>query len=484
MNVLVYSGPEVLQTSLSHSITSLRSLLVPNYTVQAITQQSLTSHPWSENCALLVLPACRSHLSAPSICAPVKSYVENGGAILTIGARVRCQKSQAHPIGTIEDRVDRMRLDDRRSLRFASKSSGTTIDVTFGTTADDSPRVIAIKTVDEEHTTLVFHSGTLDLVDSLNPDILRSFARYPEHQEEGNAAVACCSAGKGQALFWGSLIDHPLTEEPALTILNKPTPLMSQEELNRAEDQRQELLRSSLRLLNLILPEQTSASTSPLPQFLTSIPSRPWIVDEILQNLSVANLESQTHTLRDSNDTFEFHTVLDDWKVLEDARKKSSTKEDPSSWQPKHILVCRNGLVPPSSKTPLFNISRFYEELAAAHKAKSDDQAKSWRIGEALLYGEVVTSTQTMLDKCVTPTSRLYSYSRPLSSQEYASVVPPPHTIALLSFPPASWQRPRWEHMALTIWLSTVLSSSACLPCRTPSGPPRIRPISLWSCSR
>src|SRR5438270_5817664 len=60
MNVIVYAGPEVLPLSLSNAIASLRTLLLPHYTVQPISQPALLAQPWKSSCALLVVPQIRN----------------------------------------------------------------------------------------------------------------------------------------------------------------------------------------------------------------------------------------------------------------------------------------------------------------------------------------------------------------------------------------------------------------------------------------
>ena len=59
MNVLVYDGPGASKKSLAYSLSTLKTLLLPHYTVQTITPKALATEPWAANCALLVLPGGR-----------------------------------------------------------------------------------------------------------------------------------------------------------------------------------------------------------------------------------------------------------------------------------------------------------------------------------------------------------------------------------------------------------------------------------------
>jgi len=216
------------------------------------------------------------------------------------------------------------------------------------------------------------------------------------------AATKLCH-GKGSAIFCAVPIDHPLTDEPLLSRLTSSSTLFSDEQLQKADAQRQQLLQSILQMLDLVLAEKTSEYRSPLPQFLTSSPSKPWIVDRVLQALSIEPdtlPPDKPITLQDSNDTFRYHLANTGWEVLSRSREDAGRRSDPSSWNPKHVLICRNGLLPSVEQTPLFDTGKFYDELAAARrKAGCKDNNDAWGMGEVLFYGEVVTSTQTMIDK-------------------------------------------------------------------------------------
>ncbi|OSX58235.1 hypothetical protein POSPLADRAFT_1185086 [Postia placenta MAD-698-R-SB12] len=397
MNVLVFSGPEVLPLSLTQSITSLRSLLVPNYAVQSITSQSLLSHPWSDNCALLVFPSCRNALSNPNISDRVESYITNGGAILSIGARVRCRTPHANSSRTLEGAMSNINLTGERPIRLSSKSSDCTVDVFLGN-ADAPSRLAAVRTNDGEPATPIVRLGSSNLISVKGDEGLEVVARYADVEDAGIAAAGC-RIGKGRAVFWDSLIDYTLTAEPATSLLSNSSPPISPDEIAAAEEQRKAFLRLTLKRLGLVPPEQKSAAASPLPQILTSVPSKAWIVERILHALEIVSLE-QSYTSQDSNDTFEFHAASEEWKVLQDARESATEQIHPTSWQPKIVVVCKDGVIPPSARTPLFDIRKFYDELDAARRSsKSSAPADGWGIGEALLYGEVVTSTQTLLDK-------------------------------------------------------------------------------------
>jgi biotin---protein ligase len=157
--------------------------------------------------------------------------------------------------------------------------------------------------------------------------------------------------------------------------------------------------------LGLQLPNEDRKGQSfsrPLPQFLTSTPEKSALVGRVMEALAAPQSGSQLSIFKDANDEFHFHPFQESLELLELARAKSDSgeKSDPATWQPKHVVVCLDGSLPSPKLTPLFDLRLFYEALSAAHeKEGSAGTSETWRMGDVLLYGETVTSTQTMLDK-------------------------------------------------------------------------------------
>ncbi|KAI0795547.1 hypothetical protein C8Q75DRAFT_456220 [Abortiporus biennis] len=376
MNVLVYSGPEVLQTSLTRSISLLRSFLLPNYTVQPITSQSLCSQPWSETCALLVFPAFQEQPSfSSSVSNLIRSYVENGGALL--GIRSTIKKSKGGSLGLSSSLAGlTLGSSSEYSLRFTDKSSGSNVYCTFLAGGDQNGRTVSIKSDsqgDLQGLVTIIEDGTFTEVDE-NAAETQVLARYSEGDKTDIAGVKV-RIGEGRGAFWSVDIDAPVNVGD-----------------NGAEQKRRKLFQDTLRSLGLKLPTEEGSATPILPQFLTSVPSKPKVINHILKELSVQT----PGTLKDESDTFSFHEASSASELLHSARSSSTSNPQAT----KEIIVYTEGKLPPSSETPLFNIEQYYTALADVRKeAGCKAEAYSWGIGEVLLYGEVVTSTQTMLDK-------------------------------------------------------------------------------------
>ena len=401
MNVLIYSGPEVLQPSLNHALASLRSILVPNYTVQPITLHSLTTQPWQNSCALLVLPRSRNRFVSVAS-KQVKDFVEAGGAYLMLGSGATATpRSGGLGLGSaslslgLEAGETPLKLFDKFNNVYLTFDEDFRKDHVVTRVADlKTPEGDVVKGIYDLEVTQ-FH-GFDDLK---GLDIL---SRYTSQVGEGAIGGFSMDVGKGRIVLWGPSIEYPLQEEPTSSIIARSTQL-SAEEIKSSEKLRIKLLRTTLTLLGLQVPadaELAYSTSRPLPQFLTSAPEKPTIVSQILNAIASPQPGTQLTTLKDANDEFYFHPLQESSDVMKSSREAGKTTSDPSTWQPKHIIVCKDGVLPEKEITPLFDIALFYIALAAARdNIEIPKTSQPWGVGEALLYCEAITSTQTMLDK-------------------------------------------------------------------------------------
>ncbi|CAK5263698.1 unnamed protein product [Mycena citricolor] len=386
MNVLVYSGSEVVQASLDHTLSSLRSLLLPHYSVQPITPQSLLSQPWQPNCALLVFPGCRDIVLTKSA-SKINEFVNKGGAFLGLGTGAHYslkglnpELSGAAPSSATADMM----------LRFSDMASGAHIYPSFQPSGSDtSARAVAIETYEGERIDLMYQGGSGELLgaEGEKKPKVRVLARYLESDVPGAAAAASYGVGAGKVVLWAASPEFPLTEEPASSVALALSP--SPATLDLAEERRQLVMRRSLVLLGLNLPETGETANRPIAQYLVSHFLKPAIVSAVTRALGGVDL------FEDESDHFQLHS----FETAQNARAIAVAQSNPSTWQPKHIIVC-DGQLPGPEQTPLFDLTLFFSSLSAARKKEElQDDREPWCFGDALLYGEVVTSTQTMLDK-------------------------------------------------------------------------------------
>jgi len=387
MNVLVYAGHEVQQTSLNHTLSSLELILSPHYSVQRITQ-ALITQPWPATCALLVVPQCRARFLSSSASKPIQEYLEDGGAYLGLGTGALYSPRRL-VTGLANLNLGISSGEDTR-LRFFDKFNSSYIyPETSG--GEGTPGLAQLRLPDGKALKRVFDAGIGEFVGFEDAKRVVVLAHYTDRE-----GVAAGVAIGGKIALWSPNIEYPFTEEPASSLLAQSTP----SEVEALEVGRLELLKATLIQLGLQIPEREGKSIArPLPQFLTSTPTKPHIVSTIIQALSPS---SQLGNFKDATDTFQFVSLADSSNLLEETRANVFTPSDPSTWQPKHIVLCSNGELPSRELTPLFDLDLFFRSLAIAREQKdltTDSESKSWGVGEALLYGEAITSTQTLLDK-------------------------------------------------------------------------------------
>ncbi|KAF8895906.1 hypothetical protein CPB84DRAFT_1782164 [Gymnopilus junonius] len=200
------------------------------------------------------------------------------------------------------------------------------------------PRIASIKISDDALINGIYDE---EVAEFRGFEDIKGASVVAHYQDEGKKSVAglVIEISKGRMALWGPSIEYPLTEPPVSSVIASSTKL-SLEEAKAADQGRK---------------NKTHYITTPSP-VLTATPSEP---------TSSPQSGVQLSTLKDANDEFN-----------KSAREQANAPSDPSTWQPKHIILCRDGALPRNSLS-----------------------AETWGIGEALMYGEAVTSTQTMLDK-------------------------------------------------------------------------------------
>ena len=392
MNVLVYSGPEVAQSSLPILTSALRSLLLPNYTVQSVTQHTLTNHPWAPTCALLVVPSFSSTFSGSNFTDRVSRFVNDGGSLLafSVGANGPTKNILALPasyeMGSSGSSAS-LNLPGSVTVDFTSSSALVLSNGNLETVRVEGPTGGILTSVQSSVPRPVF----TNLADRPNARVLGRFG----DGEVAGVSLLFGTLGSGRATLWAPRLDQPLATVPS------PDP--------DEEKRRLGFLRESLRECGLELPSaEPLSSRIPTPMYLVGAAP---VVDTILSRLSVDFTQEPTKEVKDQNDTFIVHPPSD---VSTDLPEPDTT-----TLQPKRIIALTNNVFPPREKAPTFDVALYLDELAKGGQGNGDldDDSDLWPIGAALMYGEVVTSTQTMLDRYVA--MNLLVVSRALIAQSY-----------------------------------------------------------------
>lgn len=228
MNVLIYSGPEIVQTSLNHSLTSLKTVLLPHYTIQSVTQHILTTQPWQKSCALLVLPQPRgSFVSVAS--KHIKDFVEAGGSCLILGssrATISSRSSRGN-LGLGSGSFSWGEMVEEPTalpLQFFDKPNNRYISIDGDDDAAEeaAPRHVSLRSSDGIIVKGVYDSvAPASQLSRIHPNKWTSIvARYAsDNDEEEQGGVACLSlnVSGGRLVLWIPNIEYPLSESPVVS---------------------------------------------------------------------------------------------------------------------------------------------------------------------------------------------------------------------------------------------------------------------------
>lgn len=232
---------------------------------------------------------------------------------------------------------------------------------------------------------------------------------------EGKAAVVYCKVGSGGVILTGP---HP--EFAAVNL--EPHPDVEGydkliESLAEDDDHRTSFLKACLTKLGLEVNLDNTSIPSLSKIHLSALDSQE--VGGLLTSLNsiITKNENGKELIKGENDTFHLEHTDTRWSVddlestLEathlssDDKQEKKAKLDPAKAAAIDGLVDHNRTLktivphesawPEPKETPYFNHADYYSSLVAFRRRESD--AYEW--GAHLLYGEVVTSTNTLLEK-------------------------------------------------------------------------------------
>lgn len=273
-------------------------------------------------------------------------------------------------------------------------------------------------------------------------------ARYAEPPSPGaDVAAVQITKGKGKALLLSVHPEYPLQDPPARDAISKLEEAPSTEHVEESEKGRIEWFADLLAGLGMRIPsraEQDLAGeeehlllhpTHPSPIFLFAHPKLPELATNALAAKGIQSKlkpDGGFTILRDGNDEIRIgatEAVGDVPAFLAKRRREEpvyppsvaelsiSDGAKPVAAAPDFGSLTKTLLVPgrnPYSAgwTPLFNFDTYFAELDAVRSRagrrtgvmRTDENSKGRQgeraaLGDLMLYGEAVTSTQTMLDR-------------------------------------------------------------------------------------
>ncbi|KAK3303202.1 biotin-protein ligase [Chaetomium strumarium] len=421
LNVLVYTGTGSTLESVRHCIYSLRRVLGPNYAVNPITESSLLKEPWAPTCSLLVFPGgadlgyCRALNGTGN--RRITQFIRGGGAYLGFcaggyyGSR-RCEFEVGNPemevVGSRELAFfpGTCRGGAFKGFRYHSENGAKAASISVAQAA--FPKSPALP-----DTFRCYYNGGGVFVDAdklaaASGDI-QVLAEYVEDiaVESGTAkaAIVYCKVGNGTAILTGP---HP--EFDAVNLSHQsdvPGYDGLIDALKADEESRTSFLKACLTKLGL----EVSLEVCPVPGLskLHLSALHPTEVGEILCSLDeIITKENGEDYIKGYNDLFHLEKPDSRWSMAAlsealssefEASKKGTGREspDPTADYSRIVkrIVSHEDAWPDPKETPYFNHAVLYSSLRE-FRAR-EPEAESW--GNVLMYGEVVTSTNTLLEK-------------------------------------------------------------------------------------
>ncbi|KAG0241420.1 biotin holocarboxylase synthetase [Actinomortierella wolfii] len=431
MNILVYSGEGTSRTSLAHTVNSLRTLVGHHYDVMKIDAQGLLTEPWEESTSLLVMPGGRDlpytrDLSG-KVNARIREYVHGGGRYLGLCAGAYYASSRVvfepgTPLEVVGDRELQFFGGECRGALFP----GFVYDSEKGANAVQiklNKQVFDQFQLGFDETRVYFNGGGFFVAPEQFPDaqVLAWFGDEDQQTGGGDsptprAAIIACQVGRGLAMLSGV---HPEYNAAHLDARNPeygPLPNVVSRLIER-DAERIRLLQSLVKLMGLKLTEvslpavaqsgaEGGAGAAAIPAgAIMGIPAlTPLYLASVHPSLT-ANLVSTLQSIatpegliKEANDTFQLipspqHPVPEHTATLQET-KEGETEEQII----KNLVICPDQ--PPSTLlTPEFAMGDFFRHLQEARVRATPLPGYGMHFGNTLMYGQVVSSTQTMLDK-------------------------------------------------------------------------------------
>ncbi|KAL9130341.1 MAG: hypothetical protein Q9217_001443 [Psora testacea] len=417
MNVLVYSGNGCTVDAVRHCLYSLRRLLSPNYAVIPIDGNAVIKEPWTSTCALFVMPGgadlgyCRTLNGEGN--RRIILYVERGGAYLGFCA------GAYYASGRCEFEVGNKNLEvaGNRELAFFPGICRGLAFPGFVYHSEQGTKAVELKVsksaLNEGSVPEVFRSyynGGGVFVDAprFREKGVEILAEYTEQLSvnggDGSAAVVYCKVGDGGAVL---SCTHP---EFAAINLDRQSKIPGYDkfikDVTDDDKQRTDFLKACL--LKLGLEVNQGSTTVPSLSRLHLSSATPSATLEIMASLrEIITLHDGEEFIKDDNDTFHLEKpsawslgamrkVLQGVQTQETDQSESSEDRFLDYNNVVKRLVIHNNESPANKETPYFNHDSFYAYLK---HYSGHAEAVEGAFGRSILYGEVVTSTNTMLEK-------------------------------------------------------------------------------------
>ena len=407
--VLVFDGPGICPVSREGLVNSLNTALAFNYWVGTIDHEGLRTEPWTSSCVLLVFPHCTHTRPYDALDADVPTisrigqFVEGGGSFLGIcGGAYFASKSaewNGHPWGSAN-----LAFWPWVSKGPYLREGPQTHEFTLPFLIDRSQLNGVSPNYDAPYCDLHFDGGGQFICYGDNDAI--PFTPMGCYSSNKYAGVGC-TVGTGTAVLWHARLECSFRNrevehgfKAAYGTRQYDVEVCFGEDVDRGRSWEclQKLERYRLRVFRhtlLYLKLQPAPEIvprpplSPLPQFLVSAPT-----SYLRQRPYNPFAHLRPGVVSGEHEVFEFRpfpwVTAPNWAVIRD---RAAHHCEPATGGRRIWVICPEELPDRSSYTPHFNLARYFELLENAR----GHQLPSYPLGNNVLYGEAVTSTQTQL---------------------------------------------------------------------------------------
>ncbi|CCF56403.1 hypothetical protein KAFR_0B01050 [Kazachstania africana CBS 2517] len=397
MNILVYNGPGTTPGSVRHAVETFRQFLEPYYAINVASPKVLETEPWITKTAAIVFPG-GADLPYVRECRPfmnkIRDYIYKSGGLYIgfcaggyFGSK-RVEFCQGIP---------NMEVTGGRDLQFFP---GIARGPAYGTYKYNSEEgaCAAKLLVNNGNVVYNYFNGGAVFVDADKCDNVEVLAHYsdstsvsfsdsvPFHGKP--AAVVLCEVGRGKALLTGA---HP-EFTPKIMEQSQESGHLSQAILQVLKDndkQRLQFLQYIFSKAGLHCNDSFGENKRPdLTPLLVCSRDKSKVdtfKDMIVQNMKdLVEVDGRSETSGESN-TFKFYEGFNSqYAVVTNSLRGIDPENAPVSI----IFPSVDEGLPDKSFISHFDVQKYFKHL---HSQNS--------LGSLLLYGDVVTSTSSMLNQ-------------------------------------------------------------------------------------
>ncbi|AMD20074.1 HCL077Wp [Eremothecium sinecaudum] len=400
MNVLVYDGPGAAASAVQQTLLTLRLFLEPYYAVSTISPVSLASEPWISKTAAIVFPGgadlpyiqhCKRSIPL------IKKFVAKGGTYIGFCAGAYFGSSR------VEFEIGKpIEVQGNRDLRFFPGIARGSAFPGFRYNSDMGARTVILQShIGRAGKILSYFNGGPVFVDAHLYDNVEILATYNQEvvvnhtdldspEKAPVAAVVLCDVGKGKVLLSGPHLEYESTLlKPSARNSNLKGRMATLKEYqsDRIEFTRMALIKAGLRCNGETSDLNIPALT---PGFICSL-----YQTQLLEQLVSSLKDNETDNVivhKGENDELRFLRGYENYDKINMLLKN----EDPDSATKWFLVGDAKEKLPPAHLTPRFNISKYFANLD-----------RNCSMGSILMYGEIVSSTSTLLDNNKTFLSKL-----------------------------------------------------------------------------